>query len=250
MDNIQFQKLKYCTVFTDDFCCFEKNNEIQFKKNEKIAVIYGPNGTGKTSFIRALTGHKDAEILFTYDGVEYTTGDEIFYIINDQNDRNIIKGEAKDFLLGDNIRREFELKELIGSEREKLISKLKSCLQELGIKKASCRLIDFIKGEDIQDLIKDIANNKSKGKKYSSKQILQILKELRERTRPDYEEEKLRYYINDILKSDSLICELFQLAGKELEINAKVEEIEENTEAIKILSKYKKIIVLCAIQVE
>ena len=32
-------------------------------------------------------------------------GNDLFHVINDQNNRNIISGTAKDFLLGDNIRK-------------------------------------------------------------------------------------------------------------------------------------------------
>ena len=75
-------------------------------------VLYGPNGTGKTSLVKVLSGEKGTKVSYNYNGSDYTD-DSQFFVINDQNNRNIISGSPKDFLLGDNIRREFELQEYI-----------------------------------------------------------------------------------------------------------------------------------------
>lgn len=111
MSKLVFNKIVNKNIFSDDFKRMETNNSLEFS-NAGICVVYGPNGTGKTSLIGALCGAKDTDITVQYDDKEYTkdTCNQLFFIINDQNNRNIISGEAKDFLLGDNIRKEYELK--------------------------------------------------------------------------------------------------------------------------------------------
>ena len=52
-----FNKIENGDVFTRDFNPLTRNNQIDFPTTEEIAVIYGPNGTGKTSLrlLRILT---------------------------------------------------------------------------------------------------------------------------------------------------------------------------------------------------
>ena len=50
-----FNKIENRRIFTNDFSPFIRNNEITFPERQEIAVIYGPNGTGKTSLIKALS---------------------------------------------------------------------------------------------------------------------------------------------------------------------------------------------------
>jgi len=118
---IKFSKIENGEIFTRDFRLLAKNNEIAFPATEAIAIIYGPNGTGKTSLIKVLSDEKGTKVEFEYEGHTYSSGKGVFHIINDQNNRNIIKGETKDFFLGDNIKREFELQELIATEKANII---------------------------------------------------------------------------------------------------------------------------------
>lgn len=66
-----------------------KNNEIDFPSTEEIVIIYGPNGTGKTSLIKVLAGSTGTKVEFELDGTTYTSGANIFHIICDQNNRNM-----------------------------------------------------------------------------------------------------------------------------------------------------------------
>lgn len=49
--NILFNKIENGLIFTSDYRTFVKNNTISFS-NAGIAVVYGPNGTGKTSLAK------------------------------------------------------------------------------------------------------------------------------------------------------------------------------------------------------
>ena len=94
---IKFNRIENAEIFSRDFRPLVDNNEIGFPESEEIAVVYGPNGTGKTSLIKVLSDEKGTKVEFEYDGQIYTSGKDVFHIINDQNNRNIIKGETKDF---------------------------------------------------------------------------------------------------------------------------------------------------------
>lgn len=239
---IKFNKIENADIFTRDFRPLVKNNTIEFPTNsEEIAVVYGPNGTGKTSLIRVFSNGKGTHIEFEYDGKLCTSGQGVFHIINDQNNRNIIVGEAKDFFLGDNIRREFELQEFIASERTKIIGEIISLLKsKYGISAASSPLVELISIPKIADIIRDIANNKSKGEKYSTEDLIAEISLIKSVEIPEYDDAKLQFLKSDLIDKNSIIRKIEQLDSQSLSPNANIHEIEENTEAIGILSRFHK----------
>ena len=237
---ITFNKIENREIFTRDFRPLVNNNTIDFPTTEEIAVVYGPNGTGKTSLINALAGEKDTKIEFEYEGHVYTTGKDVFHIINDQNNRNIIKGETKDFFLGDNIKREFELQEFIAVERAKIIASMVSMLKANGISAANSPLISFVVSPDLSTLIKDIANSKSKGNNHSTEELIEKLQSINISTLPEYEDAKLQFIKNDYASKTPIIEKIEQLNAQPLTVSPHIHEIEENTEAISILTRFQK----------
>ena len=237
---IKFNKIENNGIFTGDFKSFEKNNVIEFHHNKEIALIYGPNGTGKTSLIKVLSDEKGTKVEFEYEGTTYTSGKDVFHIINDQNNRHIIKGKTKDFFLGDDIRREFELQEIIASGRTKLIDTIITTLKSYGISAANSPLIDLISESDISIVLKDIANNKSKGGKFTTDELIEKLLAIKPVEIPEYDNAKLQFLQNDIPDKNSVIQKIYDLSAKTLTSNPYVHQIEENTEAIKILNRFHK----------
>jgi len=79
-------------------------------------------------------------------------------VINDQNNRNIIQGETKDFLLGDDIKKEFELQEYIANEYNRLCTESISMLKSnYSVSSSSSKSIDcFSEWISIQNTIKDL----------------------------------------------------------------------------------------------
>ena len=235
-----FNKIENADVFTQDFSPLVRNNQVDFSASEEIAIIYGPNGTGKTSFIKVLSGNPNTNLEFEYDGIIYTTGSDVFHVVNDQNNRNIISGETRDFFLGDNIQREYELQDLLAQKRGSFISAVLAILKEYKITTTKHPLTEIIEDDNLKGFIKDCANNKSKGDRYSNAQIVDMLSTFTRADIPDYDQDHLKYLVEDFGKKKPVISQLEELASETLLPNQRVREIEENTEAISILSRFHK----------
>ena len=235
-----FTKIENGDVFTRDFNPLTRNNQIDFPTTEEIAVIYGPNGTGKTSLIKVLSDTPNTKLEFVYDGTTYTSGANVFHVVNDQNNRNIISGETRDFFLGDNIQHEFELQDLLAEKRAAFISAVLSILKGYKITTTKHPLSDLIEDESLRGFVKNCANNKSKGDQYTNEQIVNMMTALGRATVPDYDQACLNYLVEDYSKKKPVIAQIEALAGETLAPNMHVREIEENTEAIAILSRFHK----------
>ena len=247
MAKIIFEKIENEDIFVSDYKNLIKNNEIDFSR-EGISVIYGPNGTGKTSLVKALSSEKGTKVKYTYGGNEYTDGSQ-FFVINDQNNRNIIKGETKDFLLGDDIKKEFELQKYIENEYNRLCTESISILKgNFSVSSSSSKSIDcFSEWVNIQNIIKDLMNNRSKGSKTGVDTYISEFERHSQMTTPYYEQDKLDYIISDLSEKNPLIIEIETIDTDKLSNNPHIKEIEENTEAIKILSRfgYKDQCIVC-----
>lgn len=239
-----FNVIENGEIFTRDFRPLAKNNEIAFPQNaEEIVAIYGPNGTGKTSLIKALSDAKGTKIKFALDETEYTSGAEVFHIINDQNDRNIITGEAKDFFIGDNIKREFDLQKLILEGRTAVISNITAKLKSnYSISAMNSPLLLLIGNNDISEIVKDIVNSKSRGAKFETKKIFSTFSAIETVDLNITEEQKAKiaFLKSDYPNNNSIILQVEELAKNSIVANSQIHEIEENSEAIRILDRFNK----------
>lgn len=246
VEKIIFTQIENEDIFVSNYKKLSKNNEIKFSK-EGISVIYGPNGTGKTSLVKVLSSEKGTKVKYTYNENEYKDGSQ-FFVINDQNNRNIIKGETKDFLLGDNIKKEFELQEYIENEYDRLCKESISILKDNYKISSTSKSIDcFSEWKSIQDIIKDLMNNRSKGANIKVDTYISELEKHAQIIVPEYEEDKLEYIISDLSEKNPFIIEIETIDTNKLANNSRIKEIEENTEAIKILSRfnYKEQCIVC-----
>ncbi|WP_232598037.1 AAA family ATPase [Photobacterium carnosum] len=240
---IKVSKIKKNTIFADEYLDLKQNNELDFEK-KKVCVLYGPNGTGKTSLSKVLNQDKGAEYTLNINGIEYTeNSDPIAHIISDQNDRNIIQGNTQDFILGENIKREYELKETLNNSfsmlfEKELVAILKKNYQ---IAKMNTFFDELILDKDLLGYIADIANNKSRGKKINREDFIKKVYDCELTDKPDYDETKLKFFIEDFEKKDSIIRALsdykFIFDNKEQNIV----KLEEQCEAVMILNKFNYI---------
>lgn len=249
MDILEFYKIKKEKIFTNDFETFIKNNKIAFS-NVGISVIYAPNGVGKTSLSKVLNCEEGSEFDAKFGTVVANEKlNELFHVISDQNSRHIIQGETEEFLLGDDVRKEFELKKEIDNVITEIFeNKLPKILKDtFNISKAKSTVINLLEDNELKKYISDIANNKSRGKGISIEEFTQKIKFLKTCNIEDYSEDKFNYYIKDIESKESIINKITKITESDIRENQKVEEIEENTIAIEILSKYshKKQCIVC-----
>ena len=238
--SLTFKTIENADVFTRDFSPLTRYNQIDFPRSEEIAVVYGPNGTGKTSLIKVLAGSKNTKLEFDFNGSTYTSGADIFHVVNDQNNRNIISGETRDFFLGDNIQHEFELQDSLQKKRTDFIAAVITILKSYKITTVRHPLLACIENQLLKGFLTDCVNNRSKGDHYSNEQIVGIMGALTQINIPDYEQANVDYLVEDYSKKNPIIPQIEALAGETLLPNLHVREIEENTEAISILNRFHK----------
>ena len=240
---ITFNSIANENIFVSEYANFSKNNTITFPSKGKIAVLYGPNGTGKTSLVRVLQGLEHTSVSFIYERNPYTDPKSIFHVINDQNSRNVIAGSPEEFFLGDNIRNEYRLKEYIDSAYDILAKEIIFTLKEsFGISTKTNPLLTLIQDSRIAELLKSFANNKSKGNDIRSHENLEILSvfSCEEIELNELQQKQLQFLQQDYSQKDSIIQSIDRSAFQTIVANAQIYQIEENTEAIKILERFHK----------
>lgn len=239
VDKLEFSELKKGTIFCDDFSDFIENNIIEFSK-EGIAVLYGPNGIGKTSLTNILDCKQDTEFAAKFNDAEIIDKDDFFHIIEDQNHRNIIKGDANDFLLGEDILKEIKLKKQIESDRKKIFEitlnqKLKT---DYSISKIGSNLLKNIIDSKMNEFITNIVNSKSKGRKIDITDFIQFIDSLTLESIGEFDENKMNFLKKDFEETHSIISKILNIDSSQIKKDAHVAKIEKHEEAIKILEKF------------
>lgn len=243
-----FEKIKNGNIFQTgyDNLGATGNSEIEFKMQPQtaggIAVIYAPNGTGKTSLSDVLENmHESTEKMFIakYNNQQITGADGKFHVIKDQINRNVIPGETADYLIGANIRREYELKKEISNGFTNAFNQLaKNFKAEYKVSKIGDHLINCIPIPDAIEYVKDIVNVKKRGKGIDKDKFIEFIVNNELMDIPDTADvDKMSFIINDY--ADAKLAEkILSISIGEVIANAEIAVIEQNDDAIKILNKY------------
>jgi len=161
---------------------------------------------------------------------------------NDQNGRNIIEGSTNDFILGDDIKREYDLRNHLESGFKELFESLATKLKkEYKISTKASSTLGFVSNEDIKKVVPFLANTRDKGKSidwddYSNK--LSGLDVVNVENEIDENSHKYRRMLDSLANPKSAEYKLFHLSEGDLSVNDSIKTIEENDDAITILTKY------------
>lgn len=246
---LEFNSIKNYDIFKTGFenLKINGNNIIEFKKQPQasggIAVVYAPNGTGKSS-LTALLGNtqstEDMNFEAVYNNKVINSETKSFHIIGDQISRNVIEGETSDYLIGKDIKNEYKLKKKISEEFQNIYGELNTKYKkEYGLTKVTDYLLNSIDKIDSEAYryIRDIVNKQSKGKNIDRDKILMYVQNNNIYKVDEINQDKKLF----ILQNINIIQMIMQIKAENIKANANVEIIEQNIDAINILDKYKNI---------
>jgi len=236
-----FKKIVREEIFDEFFADMQEDNGLKFSSNG-IAVVYAPNGTGKSSFAHVLGRGAESEYEVFWDEERLTSKDEIdnFHVINDQNSRNIIEGTTEDFVLGDDIKREYFLKSEVEARFNSLFEGLSSKLKnEFGVDKKTTPLLDRVSGLKPKKYIADIANRQSRGSGINGREFIDYVDSMDEVEVPEFSENELSFVIEDLNLKDSVIDKIYAILNDSSVVDSRLVTLEKNSDAITLLDKYK-----------
>ena len=240
-------------IFENDFeHLSEQNGTIEFKRMQNtggIAVVYAPNGTGKTSLANLLdmkTSARNSSFVATDErGNTIIPETGAFHVIQDQLNRNVIRGKTTDYLIGAQIRREYELRDRINfyfqNAYDQLANKYKT---EFKVSKVGDYLLAQI--QSLQDVmhqtafqfIRSIVNTRQRGKDIDRNAFVAFIRN--EGNRPtilELDTEKRTYIIADLSKS-RVVERILSINPNEIIADTNSVLVERHDDAIGILNKY------------
>ena len=255
---IKFLKIKNEDIFTKEYEDLGNGlySIIEFKNNRTkggMAVIYAPNGTGKSSLARVLDSENEnsaIELEAEYrenkqrKAVKFDHKENEFLVIKDQLGRNIVRGNTSDYLVGDDIKREYELKDRI---EEIFKDRFTNILYDIykkkyKITKKSAFLLTKVKEQDelVGKFVENIIIAKSKGGSIDRKEFISTLAD-REIKKYPFDNEKMEFFLNNISEKGSIIENLIKMDTKLIKHSPEIEVLEQNYDAISIIKKYPNI---------
>ena len=246
---LKFTSIKNESIFQPEFQDFSTNgyNVIEFKKQSRatggIAVVYAPNGTGKSSLTAVLGNEQEREDLF-FEAIyndNHTVRPETksFHAIGDQISRNVIEGETSDYLIGRDIKREYSLKKKIAKGFETAFNELNSKYKnDYKTTKVSDYLLSVMQERNLEayTFVRDIINKQSKGKNIDQSQFLAYVRDVEKQPRLENVNNNKKEFT---ISNAKIIDRFMKINLEQIVANADVEGIEQSDDAINILGKYK-----------
>ncbi len=251
-----FSSIKNNEIFEEEFMNIPENKgTIEFKQLRGaggVAVVYAPNGTGKSSLANLLNIEESSDrLMFSAideNGNNTTPETRAFHVIPDQINRNVIRGKTTDYLIGAQIRREYELKDRIQEAFQnafsQLISKYKS---EYKVSKVGDYLLTQINtiDDDVHNkafnYIRSLVNTRQKGKDIHRDEFITFVRNIGEQP-PIFQldDQKKEYVILDLAK-EKTVKKILSIHPDEIVFDQNVLLVERHDDAIGILNKYRDI---------
>lgn len=250
---IVFSSMKNNNIFKEDFSHLsEENGTVEFKHMQSaggIAVVYAPNGTGKTSMSNLLAMEESTDNMFFSAVDEHenqiTPETEAFHVVQDQLSRNIIHGETTDYLIGAQIRKEYEL-------RDRINLAFKNAYEQLSVKYKTefkvSKVKDFliVQMQNIEDsihqtafsFVRSIVNTQRHGRDIDRKDFVAFIRN--DANKPaivELNSEKKEFIIADLSKA-KVIERILAINPNEISTDANTILVERHDDAIEILKKY------------
>lgn len=256
MAKLLFSMIKNGPIFESDFQNLTpENGTIEFRQSNGssqggIAVVYAPNGTGKSSIARLLESKESANNL-SFSAIDESNKAinpelDAFHVIHDQVGRNVIQGEERDYLIGRQIRREYELIESIKTTIDKAYIALNGIYKsKYKVSKVGDYLLSQLEkrhGDDNEkacSFIRSIVNTKFKGKDILYENFVSFVRNIDNKpSASTLDTEKKDWLIADLGGAHRITEKLIKIDFNEIVANEETKQIERHDDAIGILEKY------------
>lgn len=250
---IVFSSIKNNDIFENDFeHLSNQNGTIEFKRMQGaggIAVIYAPNGTGKTSLANLLeieaSTEKSSFVATDEQGNAIKPETRAFHVIQDQLNRNVIRGKTTDYLIGAQIRREYELRDQINASFQNAYDQLSAKYKtEFKVSKVGDYLLAQI--QSLQDTthqtafqyIRSIVNTRQHGKDIDRNAFVTFIRNGENRPPVLELETAKRSFIIADLSKPKVVERILSIIPNEVIADTNSVLVERHDDAIGILKKY------------
>lgn len=249
-----FSSIKNGTIFEPDFQSLTSAyGTIEFKHMSSpggIAVVYAPNGTGKSSFAKTLeidsSNDEKNFVAKNERGLDIKPETHAFHVIKDQINRNVIRGKETDYLIGRQIKREYELRDKINATFETVYSSLGlKYKNDYKVSKVTDYLLICV--DDRESIIRSAAfrylrsiiNSRSHGKDINQAEFLLFIRNENNKINlEEMESDKKTWIIDDCSKKNKITEKIIGLDNRSIVTNAETIQIERHDDAIGVLKKY------------
>ena len=249
-----FSSIKNETIFEPEFQGLTPDvGTIEFKHLSApggIAVVYAPNGTGKSSLTKVLESEtiSSNRSFMAKDDCDQVLSPQskAFHIIPDQINRNVIRGKETDYLVGQQIRREYELRDKINTAFDAAYSSLSGKYKsDFKVSKVGDYLLTQIgeyKGlfyRTAFSYLRSIINTKSHGKDINQAEFVSFIRNADCEPRIiELDDKKRAWIIEDCAGKAKITERVIGLNYHNIATNEEIIQIERFDDAIGILKKY------------
>ena len=250
---LEFSSIINGTIFETDFQSLTAaNGTVEFKHmgtSGGIAVIYAPNGTGKSSFAKVLNADASSDqlsfIASDETGSTITVETQAFHIIPEHINRNVIRGKETDYLIGKQIRREYELRDSINTAFQtaysNLVSKYKSDFKVGKVGDFLLTQIGTLDGNLYREAFKylrSIVSTRTHGKNINQNEFVEFIRNKENKLNLiELDANKRAWVILDASKT-KITETITTLDHHSIVSNTETIQIEKYDDAIRLLEKY------------